>query len=136
MSQPKLTQLTIWLNYIIVFSPTHTQTYRELPGNPGSWFSVCNLILIQLDELWKTTSIFFVNGRWPQFFPNGRWPQFCSRRPRELVFGMQPYFNPTRWIMEDDLNFFWKFKMTYIFLKWKITSKKNKKNNATWNISN
>ena len=25
----------------------------------GSWFSVCNLILTQLDELWKTTSFYF-----------------------------------------------------------------------------
>ena len=40
--------------------PPHptTQTFKALPGNPGSWFSVCNLILTQLDELWKTTSIF------------------------------------------------------------------------------
>ena len=26
--------------------------------NLGSWFSVCNLILTQLDEIWKKTSIF------------------------------------------------------------------------------
>ena len=24
-------------------------------GNVESWFSVCNLILTQLDEIWKTT---------------------------------------------------------------------------------
>ena len=27
-------------------------------GNLGSWFSVCHLILTQLDEIWKTTSMF------------------------------------------------------------------------------
>ena len=29
-----------------------------------------------------------------------------SRQPRKLISGMQPYVNPTRWIMEDDLNIF------------------------------
>ena len=38
--------------------PTTTDTLKALPGNLGSWFSVCNLILTQLDEIWKTTSIF------------------------------------------------------------------------------
>jgi hypothetical protein len=33
-------------------------TVKAVLGNPGSWFSVCNLILTQLDIL-KTTSIFF-----------------------------------------------------------------------------
>ena len=36
-------------------------------GNPRIWFSVCNLIFTQLDELWKTTQ-YFENGRWPQLF--------------------------------------------------------------------
>jgi hypothetical protein len=35
-----------------------TETFKALPGNPGSWFLVCNLILTQLDEIWKKTSIF------------------------------------------------------------------------------
>ena len=26
---------------------------KVLPGNLGSWFSVCNLILTQLDEIWR-----------------------------------------------------------------------------------
>jgi hypothetical protein len=69
--------------------PTTTQTFKAVPGNPGSWFSVCNLMLTQLDELWKTTSIFLKMEDDLNLFPNGRWPQFCSRRPRELVFGMQ-----------------------------------------------
>ena len=29
-----------------------------------------------------------------------------SRQPRKLIFGMQPYSNPTRRNMEDDLNIF------------------------------
>jgi hypothetical protein len=28
--------------------PTHPGTFKALPGNLGSWFSVCNLILTQL----------------------------------------------------------------------------------------
>jgi hypothetical protein len=35
-----------------------TETFKALPGNPGSWFSVCSLILTQLDARWKKTSIF------------------------------------------------------------------------------
>ena len=31
--------------------PTHTGTFKALPGNMGSSFSVCNLILTQLDEI-------------------------------------------------------------------------------------
>ena len=31
--------------------------------------------------IWETTSIFLI----------GTQPQFCSRQPRELIFGMQPY---------------------------------------------
>jgi hypothetical protein len=34
-------------------------TIRAVLDNLGSWFLACNLILTQLDELWKTTSIFF-----------------------------------------------------------------------------
>ena len=40
------------------------------------------------------------------FSPNGRLPQIFSRQPRKLVLGMQPYLDPTRWNMEDDLIFF------------------------------
>ena len=29
-----------------------------------------------------------------------------SRQPRKLILGMQPYFGPTRWNMEEDLNIF------------------------------
>ena len=50
---------------------------KPLPGNLGSWFLVCSLIIMQLEEIWKTTSIFwkmeddlnflFFLGRRPQF---------------------------------------------------------------------
>ena len=56
----------------------------------------------------------FENGRRPHCFINGRQPQVCSRQPRELIFGMQHRLNPT---MEDNLNFFWKWKTTSIFFK-------------------
>ena len=45
---------------------------------------------------WKTTSNFSI----------GRQPQFSSRQPKKRIFGVQPYFDPTRWNMEDDLNIF------------------------------
>ena len=35
---------------------------------------------------------------------------------------MQPYFNPTRSNMEDDLNLFEKWKTPQVFQKWKTTS--------------
>ena len=40
------------------------------------------------------------------FVSNGRRPKFCSRQPKKMIFGMQPYFDPTRWNTEDDLNIF------------------------------
>ena len=45
-------------------------------GNLWSWFLVCNTVPTQLDEIWKTTSIFF---KWKNasFFTNRRWFQFC-----------------------------------------------------------
>jgi hypothetical protein len=40
-----------------------------------------------------------------------------SMQPRKLIFGMQPYYNTTRLNMENDLNFFVKWKTTLIFLE-------------------
>ena len=56
-----------------------------------SWFLVCNIVSIHLDEIWKTTSIFFENQRRPHFFT------------------LEDYFNFLK--MEDHL-FFWKCKTT------------------------
>ena len=44
-------------------TPHHSTTmmwlhFKQLPGNLGSRFFVCSLILTQLEEIWKTTSIF------------------------------------------------------------------------------
>ena len=84
---------------------------------------------------WKMNSITFLNGRQPQFFLqeedlnscvngrqtqfviNGRWAQFCSRQRRELIFGLQPYFNSTRIYMENDLNIFENGRWPQLFLK-------------------
>ena len=55
---------------IIIGKKNHTTTntmwlhYKPLPGNLGSWFLVCSLILTQLEEIWKTTSIYFRIGGW------------------------------------------------------------------------
>jgi hypothetical protein len=40
-----------------------------------------------------------------------------SRQPRKLIFGMQPYSNPTRRIMEDSLNIFENGRRPQFFLK-------------------
>ena len=88
--------------------PTTTTkgTCKALPGNIGSWFSVCNLILTQLEirpqkngrqpqQKMEDDLNFFLNRRWPSFFDTGRRPQFS--------------FN---------------WKMTSFSFKWKMTSKK------------
>jgi hypothetical protein len=55
----------------------------------------------------------------------------------KLIFGMQPYSNPPRRNMEDDLNilengrrptFFEKRKTTLFFFKWNTTGKKCNQN--------
>ena len=43
--------------------------------NLRSWFWVCNLILTQLDEIWKTTSIFLKMEDDLNYFENGRRPK-------------------------------------------------------------
>ena len=48
-------------------------------GNLGSWFLVCNIVSTQFGT---------------------------CRQHRKLIFGMQSYFDPTRWNMENNLNIF------------------------------
>jgi hypothetical protein len=88
-------------------SPTQRKLFcKALSGDPESWLSVCNHILTQLDEIWKTTSIFLKMEDDLFFSSNWRQPQFYSRQPRKLIFAKQHCLNPTRWDMEDDHNFF------------------------------
>ena len=55
-----------------------------------------------------------------------------SKQPRTHMFGMQPYINPARRNMEDDLNIFkmggnlnfFEIEDDLIFLRWKRTSYK------------
>ena len=51
------------LDLIMGRNPPPTGTFKALPGNLGSWFSVCNLILTQLErrpqKKGKTTSKLF-----------------------------------------------------------------------------
>jgi hypothetical protein len=66
--QNNLKQLLLgWYYYLLKKNPQphhhHTTTpglikIRTVLGNLGSWYSVCNLNLTKLDEIWKTTSIF------------------------------------------------------------------------------
>ena len=50
-------------------------TIRAVLGNLGSWFLVCSLILTQLEEIWKMTSIFLKLEEDINFFEKGRRPQ-------------------------------------------------------------
>jgi hypothetical protein len=43
------------------------------------------------------------------------------RQPRKPMFSMQPYFNPTRRNIENNLNIFSNGRRLQIFLKWKTT---------------
>ena len=61
-----------------------------LLGNPISWFLVCNIVSTQLDEIWKSKSI-FENGRQPQLFWNWKTTFFF------------------KW---KTISFFWKWKIT------------------------
>jgi hypothetical protein len=65
---------------------------------PSDFIFGIQIFSIQLDEICKTP-YFFKKGRRPQFFPIIIQSQICSWQPRELIFGVQPKFNPTRWTM-------------------------------------
>ena len=67
LSQPNSTSTQLsweWQGNELDHPPHPRQTFRALPGNLGSWFSVCNLILTQKKsnpkDFW--TKIFF----WPK----------------------------------------------------------------------
>ena len=77
----------------------------------GSWFSVCNTILTQLHEIWKTTSIFLEKEDKLLFFEKRRRPQFFWKWKTTLFFW--------KW---KTTSIFWKWKTTTIFWKWKMTS--------------
>ena len=47
---------------------------------------------------------------------------FCFRQYRELNFGTQNWFNPTRWNIEENLNLFENRRPPQFFWKWKTTS--------------
>ena len=49
--QPK-TKLVWPHNWVEPTTPTTTQTFNAVPDNLWSWFSVCYLILTQLEEIW------------------------------------------------------------------------------------
>jgi hypothetical protein len=90
-----------------------TQTLKALAGNPGRWFLVYNLILTR----WNMEEDLNI-------FENGRLPQSCSRQHMELKFGMQYWFNPTRWFLFF-LNgrrpqLFENERQPYLFLNWRL----------------
>ena len=71
-------------------TPKKFQRFLMVLGNLGSCFSVCNLILNQLDNIWKMASSYYnmENDRMEDdlnfFVSNGRQTQFCSQQPKEL----------------------------------------------------
>ena len=78
--RPYVIQMEDYLNFVL--------------GNLGRWFSVCNLILPKLDEIWKMTSLF-------EMIDNPILCLFLKTKSKGLF----------RW------------KITLIFCEWKITSK-------------
>ena len=61
------------------------------PGNPGSWFLLCNLIFTHLNEIWK-----FENGRlpskhtlwnFPTYHTRGRGPHWKQQKDTEVSIG-------------------------------------------------
>ena len=51
-------------------------TIQAVLGNLGSWLLVCSFILTQLEDIWKTTSIFLKMEDDLNYFEKGRRPQF------------------------------------------------------------
>jgi hypothetical protein len=58
LSQPNFNPIQSWCDHIIKWNPPLTQTLKHFQATQEADISVCNLILTQLDEMWKTTSIF------------------------------------------------------------------------------
>ena len=73
----------------------HVITFKAVQSNLGSWFLVCNLNITQLEEIWKTTSI-FLKMKDLNNFENGRRPQYFWKCKTTSIFLK----------MEDDLNIF------------------------------
>ena len=108
--------------------------FRPLPDHPGSWFSACNPILTQLDDLCQKN--------WPKFFvdPNFFDPNFCwpKKFPTQIffyfsdpivfdpnIFLTQIFVDPKRFPTKKILtkNFFWpKKNFNQIFFWHKIIS--------------
>ena len=115
-------------NWMEPTTPTTKQTVKALSGNSGSWFSVCNLILTQLDKLWKTTSIFLKIKDDLNFFQmyddlNFVLGNIVSTQLDEIwkktsIF-LKKEDNLNIMKMEDNLNFFENGKRPEFFWKWK-----------------
>ena len=67
-------------------TPPTSQTFRALPGNLGSWFSVGDLSLTQLEEKWKMTSIFSKMEDNRIFFEKGWQPHFFKKEDNLIFF--------------------------------------------------
>ena len=96
-------------------TPPEWLHFEPLPGNLRSWVLVCNLILTQLEEIWKTTSIFLKMEDDLNFlkmeddlnsFGKGKMTSFKIMQPNRTKI-KTIFFTK----MEDDLNIF----------KWKTT---------------
>jgi hypothetical protein len=53
--------------------------FEPLQSNLGSWFLLCSRILTQLEEIWKTTSIFLKMEDNPNFFKGKKQPNFFGK---------------------------------------------------------
>ena len=98
----------------------------------------------QLCWKWKTTYIFFLNGRqsltsnwsWPHFFLNGRQPQLFWKWKTTSIF-LKMEDNLIFLKMENYLNSFENWSWPHFFCKWKTTSffwkRRRPKFFAKWN---
>jgi hypothetical protein len=59
-----------------LFRKRKTTSFQAVLGNLGSWLFVCSFILTQLEDIWKTTSIFLKMEDDLNYFKKGRRPYF------------------------------------------------------------
>ena len=90
----------------------HVITFKAVQSNLGSWFSVCNLNITQLEEIWMTTSIFLKMEEDLNIFENGRRPQYLWKFKTTSIFLK----------VEDNLNIFENVRRPQYFWKLKTTS--------------
>ena len=128
LSQPNSNTKRSWGDHIIEWNPPHPPPNKLLRHFQATQEAVCNLILTQLDKLWKTTSIFLKIKDDLNFFQmdddlNFVLGNIVSTQLDEIwkktsIF-LKKEDNLNIMKMEDNLNFFENGKRPEFFWKWK-----------------